>query len=55
MKTQKQKYKIYEHLEHWLRSTTFTDRLKWLEDANAFVRTAVKAKRRKLSLDRQTL
>ena len=28
---------VYEHLEHYLKKTTYADRLRWLQEANAFV------------------
>lgn len=28
---------VYEHLDHYLKKTTYADRLRWLERANAFV------------------
>ena len=44
----KLKFLPHEHLEHWVTKTTYRDRLKWLEDANNFVRTVNKSKRKKL-------
>ena len=35
---------VYEHLEHYVRKTTYTQRLQWLEDANEFVRSLKKKK-----------
>ena len=37
---------VYEHLEHYLRKTTYADRLKWLKEANAFV-NAIERQRKK--------
>ena len=37
---------VYEHLEHYLKKTTYADRLKWLKEANAFV-DAVERRRKK--------
>ena len=39
------KYTIYEHLEHYVKNTTYADRLQWLEDANNFVRKVQKKRR----------
>lgn len=38
---------VHEHLEFCLKKTTYADRLKWLEEANEFVRAVEKAKIRK--------
>ena len=38
---------VYEHLEFDLAHTTYTDRLRWLADANAFVRMVEEARRKK--------
>lgn len=35
---------IHEHLEFWVKKTSYADRLQWLEEANAFVRSLKKAK-----------
>ena len=37
---------VYEHLDHYLKNTTYADRLKWLKEANAFV-NAVERRRKK--------
>jgi len=37
---------IYEHLEHYFKKTTYTDRWRWLKEANAFV-DAVEKQRKK--------
>jgi len=34
----KKKHEIYEHLEHYVKNTTYAHRLLWLEQANEFVR-----------------
>ena len=34
----RKKYEVYEHLEHYVRRTTYAHRLQWLEEANDFVR-----------------
>ena len=36
---------VYEHLEHYVKKTTYTHRLQWLEQANAFVRALKNSKR----------
>ena len=36
---------VYEHLEWHLKHTTYADRAKWLEEANAFVRAADKRRK----------
>ena len=35
---------IYEHLEHYVKNTTYTHRLKWLYDVNQWVRILQKEK-----------
>ncbi len=40
----KKKYTIYEHLEHYVKKTTYAHRLQWLEEANNFVRSISKTK-----------
>jgi len=35
--SKKKKYEVYEHLEHYVRNTTYTHRLQWLQKANEFV------------------
>jgi hypothetical protein len=35
--THKKKYEVYEHLEHYVRKTTYTHRLQWLKEMNDFV------------------
>jgi|CXWL01.1.fsa_nt_gi hypothetical protein len=42
----KTQYEIYEHLEHYLKKTTYADRWRWLKSANAFVE-AVEKQRKK--------
>lgn len=37
---------VYEHLDHYLGKTTYTDRWRWLKEANAFVE-AVEKQRKK--------
>lgn len=32
------RYPVHEHLEFWVKNTTYTQRLKWLEEAHHFVR-----------------
>ena len=34
----KKKFDVYEHLEHYVKRTTYAHRLQWLEEANEFVR-----------------
>jgi len=36
-RSKKKKYEIYEHLEHYVRKTTYAHRLQWLQEANDFV------------------
>jgi len=43
-KGKKAKFEPHKHLEHWVKKTTYADRLKWLEEANAFVRLLQKKK-----------
>ncbi len=38
IKVKKRNPNIYEHLEHYVKHTTYAQRLQWLEQANAFVR-----------------
>ena len=38
MRPKKRKYSVYEHLEHYVKNTSYTHRLQWLEEANEFVR-----------------
>ncbi len=45
----KKKYEIYEHLEHYVKNTTYAHRLLWLEQANEFVRM-IERKRKKGTL-----
>jgi len=33
----KTKFEPHEHLEHWVKKTTYAQRLQWLEEANEFV------------------
>ena len=40
----KKKYEIYEHLEHYVRKTTYADRLQWQQEANEWVRLLKKKK-----------
>ena len=42
-RTRKQ-FEPHEHLEHWVKKTSYADRLQWLEEANAFVRLLQKKK-----------
>ncbi|OGX07909.1 MAG: hypothetical protein A2Z88_05540 [Omnitrophica WOR_2 bacterium GWA2_47_8] len=37
--------KPHGHLEHWVKNTTYADRLRWLEEANEFVRLAEKSRK----------
>ncbi len=43
-KFKKKDIPVYEHLEFYLKKTTYADRLQWLEDANEFLRQAQKVK-----------
>jgi hypothetical protein len=47
IKSRKKKFEVYEHLEHYVKKTTYAQRLQWLEDANNFVRSIQKAVSRK--------
>jgi hypothetical protein len=42
--SKKKKYEIYEHLEHYVRKTTYTHRLQWLQEANDWVNLLKKQK-----------
>ena len=44
IQTSKKKYEVYEHLEHYVKKTTYAHRLQWLQKSNEFVRLAKKAK-----------
>jgi len=35
--SKKKKFGIYEHLEHYVRKTTYTHRLHWLQEVNDWV------------------
>ena len=48
-RSKKKKYEIYEHLEHYVRKTTYAHRLAWLQEANEFVRM-VERRRKKGTL-----
>lgn len=39
------KFEPHEHLEHWVTKTSVEDRLRWLEEANQFVRWVVQARK----------
>ena len=36
--SKKKKFEVYEHLEHYVRKTTYTHRLQWLQEVNEWVR-----------------
>ena len=36
-KPKKKKFEVYEHLEHYVRKTTYAHRLLWLQQANEWV------------------
>jgi len=36
-RSKKKKYEIYEHLEHYVRNTTYAHRLQWLQEVNDWV------------------
>ena len=42
----KAKPEVYEHLEHYVKKTSYADRLRWLQEANAFV-NAIELRRNK--------
>ena len=44
LKSKKKKYEIYEHLEHYVRKTTYAHRLQWLQQANDWVNLLVRKK-----------
>jgi|GEM_PF-2202328 len=44
-RSKKKKYEVWEHLEHSVRNTTYADRLRWLQEANDFVRLAYKGRK----------
>ncbi len=39
-------YQAYEHLESFIKNTTYAQRLQWLEEANKFVRAVEKARKK---------
>ena len=43
-RSKNKKYEIYEHLEHYVRKTTYAHRLQWLKEANDWVNLLVKNK-----------
>ena len=44
------KFEVYEHLEHYVTKTTYAQRMKWLEEANKFVRAIQKKRKRPCNL-----
>ena len=36
-KIKQKKYEVYEHLEHYLKKTTYAHRLQWLQEANEWI------------------
>ncbi len=42
IKARRKKFEVYEHLEHYVKKTTYAERLQWLEEANNFFRSIQK-------------
>jgi hypothetical protein len=42
--SRKRKFEIYEHLEHYVKKTTYAHRLQWLKEANDWVNLLKKEK-----------
>jgi len=45
-RSKKKKYEIYEHLEHYVKKTTYAHRLQWLQEANEFVRMVERSRKK---------
>ncbi|MBI3601924.1 MAG: hypothetical protein HY209_03420 [Candidatus Omnitrophica bacterium] len=40
----KKRFEVYEHLEHYVKKTTYAHRLQWLQDINEFIWLSKKKK-----------